>query len=91
VCAPAGGALVPELQLRDDLVGEGAGHHKRGVAGGTAKVEQAALSQHNHAVAVREDEPVDLGLDVLALDAWGMWSTGRIDTGQKGGRRRRRI
>jgi hypothetical protein len=51
------------------LVGEAAAHHKAGVASGAAQVEQAALSQHNHTVAVREDEAVDLGLDVLALDA----------------------
>lgn len=52
-----------------DLVGEGAGHDKGGVAGGTAQVEEAALGQHDHAVAVGEDEAVDLGLDVLPLHA----------------------
>ena len=45
---------------RTDLVGEGAGHHERRVAGGAAQVEQAALGQHNHAVAVGEDEAVHL-------------------------------
>ena len=54
------GALVPQLQLRDDLVGEGAGHDERGVPGGAAEVEQAALGQDDDAVAVGEDEAVDL-------------------------------
>jgi hypothetical protein len=39
------------------------------VSSGAAQVEQASLSQHNHTVAVGEDEAVTLGLDVLALDA----------------------
>ena len=50
------------------LVGEGAGHDEGGVAGGAAKVEQAALCQDDDAVAVWEDEAVALGLDVLPLD-----------------------
>ena len=47
------------------LVGEGARHDEGGVAGGAAQVEQAALGQHNHTVAVRENEAVHLRLDVL--------------------------
>ena len=42
------------------LVGEGAGHDEGGMAGGTAQVEQAALRQDDHAMAVRKDEPVHL-------------------------------
>lgn len=52
------------------LVGEAAAHHEAGVSCGTAQVEQATLSQHNHTMAVGEDEAVHLGLDVLALDAY---------------------
>lgn len=52
------------------LVGEGAGHDKGGVAGGAAQVEQAALRQHNHAVAVRVDEAVHLRLYVLPLHSY---------------------
>lgn len=52
-----------------DLVGEGAGHDKGRVAGGAAQVEQAALRQDDHSVAVGEDEAVHLRLDVLPLDA----------------------
>mmetsp|Transcript_10109 Transcript_10109/g.30251 ORF Transcript_10109/g.30251 Transcript_10109/m.30251 type:complete len:533 (+) Transcript_10109:448-2046(+) len=65
----AGLALVPQLQLGDNLVGEGAGHDEGGVPGGTSQVQQPPLCQHDHTVAVREDEPVHLRLDILALDA----------------------
>ena len=36
------------------------GHHERRVARGAAQVQQAARRQHDHAVAVREDEAVHL-------------------------------
>ena len=76
----ARGLLVPELELRDDLVGERARHDERGVASGAAQVEQAPLGEHDDAVAVGEDEAVALGLDGLALDpgprheaGWSCW------------------
>mmetsp|Transcript_27939 Transcript_27939/g.75484 ORF Transcript_27939/g.75484 Transcript_27939/m.75484 type:complete len:564 (-) Transcript_27939:105-1796(-) len=75
----AGGALVPQLQLGNHLVGEGAGHDERGVASGAAQVEQAALSQDDHTMAVGEDEAVTLGLDVLALDAGPLEHTSHVD------------
>ena len=61
------------------LVGERAGHDERGVAGGAAQVQQAALSQDNHAVAVGEDEAVALGLDVLALDSGPAVEAGHVN------------
>ena len=51
------------------LVGERAGHDKTGVSSGASQVQQATLSQHNDSMAVWEDEPVTLRLDVLPLDA----------------------
>ena len=65
-CEPTPGGKYKNMCAR--LVGEGAGHDEGGVAGGAAQVEQAALGQHQHAVAVREDEAVHLRLDVLPLD-----------------------
>merc|ERR1712087_289088 len=65
-------ALLPvlqDVQLAQDLVGEGARHHKRGVARGTAQVQQAPRLQDDDAVAVWENEAVNLRLDVLNLDA----------------------
>mmetsp|Transcript_39319 Transcript_39319/g.70433 ORF Transcript_39319/g.70433 Transcript_39319/m.70433 type:complete len:422 (+) Transcript_39319:272-1537(+) len=75
----AGVALVPQLQLGNHLVGEGAGHDERGVAGSAAQVEQAALSQHDDRVAVGEGELVNLGLDVDALDTGVGHEAGHVD------------
>jgi hypothetical protein len=64
------GILVdPEIDLSDDLVGEGSRHHKRGVAGGTAQVEKTTLSQDEDTMAIGELPAVELRLDVLSLDA----------------------
>jgi len=65
----AGGPVGPKLDLSKSLVGEGAGHNKGGVAGGAAKIEQAALSKQDDATAAGEQEAINLGLDVLALSA----------------------
>jgi hypothetical protein len=48
--------LVKELDITKD---------ERRVAGGTAKVEKAAFGKHDYTVAIRVDEAVDLGLDVV--------------------------
>lgn len=61
------------------LVGERAGHDKTGVASGAAQVEQTALSQYNHSMAVREDETVTLRLDVLPLDALPFHQAKHVD------------
>eukprot|EP00976_Prorocentrum_cordatum_P091091 1188382-Prorocentrum_minimum.AAC.4 len=75
----AGLALVPELELGNALVGEGAGHHERGMAGGAAQVEETALSQDDDAMAVGELPAVDLGLDVDALDAGVRLEASHVD------------
>lgn len=51
--------------LSKHLVREGAGHDKGGVASGTAKVDQAALSQKDDVTTVGHQVAVNLGLDVL--------------------------
>jgi len=43
-----------QLDLGDRLVGEGVRHHEAGMAGGVAQVQQAALGQQDHGVAVGE-------------------------------------
>ena len=63
------GAILQDIQLSQDLVGEGARHHERWMASGAAKVHQPARCQDNHTVAIREDKAVHLRLDVLNLDA----------------------
>ena len=61
--------LAPQVQLSEGLVGETGRHHERGVASGTAQVQQTALSQHDDAVAIGELKAIHLRLDLLALDA----------------------
>ena len=57
------GVLV-QLDLGEYLVGEAERHHEAGVAGGVTQVQQATFAEYEHAVPVREDEFVDLRLDV---------------------------
>ena len=64
-------AGLPDLDLRDHLVGEGGRHHKAGVAGGATQIDEATFSQHGNDLAVREGELIDLGLD-LGLDQSGI-------------------
>ena len=65
--APSLVAGLVEHDLGQDLVGEGAGHDERGVTGGTAQVDQAALGEEDDVAARGHQEAVDLGLDVLDL------------------------
>ena len=65
--------LGEQLHLGHGLVGERVRHHEARVPGGVAQVEQAALGEHDHGVAVGEDPLVDLGLDVDPLDAVDGW------------------
>merc|ERR1719162_1374505 len=61
--------VLQEIELSKHLVGEGARHHKGRVASGAAEVAQTARCHHDDAVAIGEDESIDLWLDVLDLDA----------------------
>ncbi len=63
--------VLPEIELRERLVGEAVAHDEAGVAGGATEVHQAAFGQHEDAVAVGEGVHVDLRLDVRALHALG--------------------
>ena len=74
-----GRLLVPELELGDDLVGERARHDERRVSGGAAEVEQASLSEDDDSVAGGEDELVNLGLDVDALDSLVLQDSSHVD------------
>jgi len=55
--------ILQQVTLGKHLVGEGAGHDERGMAGSTAR------SKRNHHVPVREDEPIHLRLVVFHFDA----------------------
>ena len=51
--------------LREHLVGEGAGHDEGGVAGCAAQVDETTFGEQDDVVAVWHEEAVDLGLDAL--------------------------
>merc|ERR1712139_692110 len=55
-----GGALpiVQQVQLGQGLVREGARHHERGMARGTAQVAKPARGQDDHPVTIGEQVPV---------------------------------
>ena len=55
----------PQLDLRHHLVGERRAHHVRRMARAAAEVHEAALGEQDDALAVGEDDVVDLRLDVL--------------------------
>ena len=50
----------PQLNLGQNLVGEGVGHDKAGVAHGTAQGHQAALRQHNDVAPILQGVAVNL-------------------------------
>ena len=59
-----------QLELRENLVGEGVAHHERRVPGRVAEVHQTTLAQHQDAATGRQAPLVHLGLD-LDLDRIG--------------------
>lgn len=65
------GGLV-QHDLGEDLVGEGAGHDERGVAGGTSQVDETALGKEDDVAAALHEEAVNLGLDVLDAGSVGL-------------------
>ena len=71
-------AALEELDLGKNLVGEGAGHDERAVAGSTAKVDETALSEEDDVAAVLHEEAVNLGLDVLHGGSVGL-EPGNVD------------
>ena len=61
--------VAPELELSEDLVGEGVAHDERGVASGASEVHKATLGQQNDSAAVGKSVSVNLGADVDSLDS----------------------
>ena len=55
---------MPELHLRQHLVGEAGGHDEAGMAGGVAEVQEAPLGEQDQAVARRHLDHVHLVLDI---------------------------
>jgi hypothetical protein len=59
--------FVPKFELGKNLVCERARHDERRVAGGATQVKKTSLGKDDDTVSSREDEFVDLRLDVDAL------------------------
>ena len=59
------GCVLPQLDLRQDLIGEGRAHHEARMARGAAEIHQPALGQKDDALAVGKLDLVDLRLDVV--------------------------
>ena len=57
----------PQLDLRQHLVGERGAHHEARMAGGVAEIDEPALGEEQHALAVGELDHVHLRLDVVPL------------------------
>ena len=60
-------AVLPQLDLRQHLVGERVGHDETRVARGATEVNKSAFGQENDALAIREDDVINLWLDVFPL------------------------
>jgi len=72
-------AVHPEVDLSESLVGERAGHDERGVASGTAQVQETAAGEHDDTVAIGEHKAVDLFLDVDDLHAGVVLNSLHVD------------
>ena len=60
-----GPVIGPQLDLGEHLVGERGAHHEARMARGASEVNEAALGEHDQALAVGEHDLVDLRLDLL--------------------------
>ncbi len=82
-------AVLPQFQLCQTLVGERGAHHETGVPGRTAKIDQPAFGQRDHAATgVLERVTID-GTDVGRLDLFArrfaigdlLFQPGNVDFG----------
>lgn len=64
--------LGPELNLSENLVGEGVGHNEGWMSGGTSKVDKTSLSEEDDVASVLEGVAVDLWLDGVLLGGIGV-------------------
>ena len=73
------GAVVPEFDLGECLVGEAVAHHEGGVAGGAAEIHQTAFGQDEDGAITGNVVAVELGLDVCFDDPLGVVQTVHLD------------
>ena len=72
-------AVLPEIDLSEDLVSERAGHDERWVTSGTAEVHQTTTGKDNDSMTVGENETINLILDGLDADAGVSLKTSHVD------------
>ncbi len=72
-------AVLVELDLGDDLVGETGAHDEAGVAGRATEVEESTFGEDEDGVPVGEDPFVVLGFDVAMDDAGCFLETRHVD------------
>ena len=58
------GAIFPQVEGSEGLVGEARAHDKAGMAGGASQIDEATFGQEIELAPVGEDIFVELGLDV---------------------------
>src|SRR5258708_19690407 len=63
-------AVLPEIELRQDLIGKRIRHDKARVTCGTAKVYQTTFGQEEDLVAIREGVFIYLRFDVGPLNSF---------------------
>ena len=72
-------SMVPELDLSENLVGEGAGHDERRMSGGTSEVHESTLGKDDNSMVIGEGVSINLFLDVHALDTGPVVETVHVD------------
>merc|ERR1712087_356194 len=68
-----------QVHLAKHLVGKRTGHNKRRMSRCTTQVEEAARRKHDNSVPVREDETINLWLDIFNLDTWELLKLSHLD------------
>ena len=76
LAAGIGFVACEELDLRNGLIGKRVRHHERGVTRGATQIYQTALSQQDNALAVRENNVIDLRFDFFQS---AIGQTGHVD------------
>merc|ERR1719401_1696175 len=71
--------ILEDVELAQNLVSKRAGHDEGWVTCSTAQVQQAAGCQHDHAVAIRENEAVNLWFDVLDFNSGEAFEASHVD------------
>jgi hypothetical protein len=60
----AGTPVLPEIDLRQNLIGKAVGHHKTGMAGGAAEIDQPPFGQQVDGMTVGKGVFIHLGFDL---------------------------